>query len=86
MKLEDALAKSSADLSSSANMHERDMRAASDSIASAHEQIAKLQEQLDASAARVESLGSELASVSEAQQLSATQVRDHAAAIAGGRV
>jgi hypothetical protein len=86
MKLEDALAKTSADLASSANMHARDMRAANDSIASAQEQVARLQEQLDASTARVESLGGELATVSEEQQLSTTQVSDVADAPVGARV
>ncbi len=74
MKLEDALAKSNADMTSSVNMHARDMSAAADSIAHAQERIAQLQEQLDASAARIESLGSEVMCATEAQQLSATQV------------
>ncbi len=74
MKLEDALAKSNAEITSSANMHARDISAANASIARAQEQITQLQEQLDTSTARIESLSSELASATESQQLSATQV------------
>ena len=65
MKLEDALAKSNAEITSSANMHARDISAANASIARAQEQITQLQEQLDTSTARIESLSSELASATE---------------------
>jgi hypothetical protein len=74
MKLEEALAKSSADVTSSANMHARDMAAASESLSRAHDQISVLQEQLDVAASRIETLSNELASAAEAQQMSATQV------------
>jgi hypothetical protein len=75
MKLEEALAKSNADMTSSTNMHARDMAAATDSIARAQESMSRLQEQVDAATARIESLNSDLASATEAQQLSATQVQ-----------
>jgi predicted translin family RNA/ssDNA-binding protein len=39
------------------------------------ESMSRLQEQVDAATARVESLSSDLASATEAQQLSATQVK-----------
>jgi hypothetical protein len=74
MKLEDALAKSSAEVTSSASMHSRDMAAANDSISRAQDQILALQEQLDAAAGRAEALSSELAAATEAQQMSVTQV------------
>lgn len=74
MKLEDALAKSNAEIASSANMHARDISAANASVTRAQEQIALLQEQLDTSNAHIESLSSELASATESQQMSATQV------------
>jgi chromosome segregation ATPase len=75
MKLEEALAKSNADMASSTGMHARDMTAASESLSRAQDNISLLQEQLDIACARIESLSSELAAASEAQQLSATQVQ-----------
>ena len=76
MKLEEALAKSNADMTSSTSMHARDMAAASESLSRAQDNMSLLQEQLDIACARIESLSSELAASSEAQQLSATQVQD----------
>jgi hypothetical protein len=81
MKLEDALAKSSADFTSSASMHARDMAAANDAISRAQNQIVALQEQLDAAAGHAEVLSSELAAAAEAQQMSATQVMRSGAAL-----
>jgi exonuclease VII small subunit len=74
MKLEEALAKSNADVVSSANMHAKDMAAATESYSRAQNQILALQEQLDAAAGRIEALSNELATAAEAQQMSAAQV------------
>ena len=76
MKLEEALAKSNADMTSSTSMHSRDMAAASEALSRAQDNMSLLQEQLDAASARIECLSSELAASSEVQQLSATQVQD----------
>jgi predicted nucleic acid-binding Zn-ribbon protein len=79
MKLEEALAKSNAEITSNASMHSRDMAEANHRIICAQEQSTQLQQQLDSASVRIESLSSELASATEAQQLSATQASNSSA-------